>query len=245
MDADPWHAERLCLLQHRVGHLLVIHPPAVVKPLRRGARVAFPGIHLQRAGLQVHEVKIGLAQLRRGQPVRQHPLRASDAVDLVPDVGHLLRRHHRLLRVRAWGCADETERGLAVQEHFFDEIFPGEVGQGSAIAGELGIHAGFSRAATESEESLLGDGSFVQPFGIRWIEAGADIVRLDIEDEERPAFAFVERRCFHQLHPQHVEETAEDGIHRQKRRGHAARGLQEVPAAHAQATTNQLTGLVN
>src|SRR5207249_1178412 len=37
----------------------------------------------------------------------------------------------------------------------------------------------------------------------------------------------------------------EDGVHCQKRRGHAARGLQEVPAAHAQATTNQLTGLIN
>ena len=61
VDADPWHAERPRLLQHRVGHLLVIHPPAVVKPLRRGARVAFPGIHLQRAGLQVHQVQVGPA----------------------------------------------------------------------------------------------------------------------------------------------------------------------------------------
>ena len=103
VDAEAPDAELAGLLEHRVGDLLVVQEPAAIEALGRGPRVGLPGVDLERGRLHVHEVEIGLAELRRDEPVGEHPARLRDAVDLVADVGHLLGRHHRLLGIGPGG----------------------------------------------------------------------------------------------------------------------------------------------
>ena len=45
------------------------------------------------------------------------------------------------------------------------------------------------------------------------VVAGADVVRLHVEDEERRAGALLKGRGLGRLDRQHVEEPAEDGVH--------------------------------
>src|SRR5438105_3166512 len=140
VSAEAPHAERTGLLEHGIGDLLVVDEPASIEPLGGGPGIRLPGIDLERRRLEVHEVEIGAPELRGDQAMGEHPAGLRDAVDLVADVGHLLRRHHRLLRIRSGRCRDEPDRRLAVEEHLLDEVLPREIGQGPAIGRERRVH---------------------------------------------------------------------------------------------------------
>ena len=64
VDAEAPHSELPRFLEHRVGDLLVVDEPAVLESLGAGPGVRLPGVDLQRFRLQLHEVEIGLAELR-------------------------------------------------------------------------------------------------------------------------------------------------------------------------------------
>ena len=67
------------------------------------------------------------------------------------------------------------------------------------------------------------------------VVAGADVVELDVEDEDRRGrVRCLERRRVGRLDRQHVEEAAEDGVHGEERRRHAAALAQELAAAQAE-----------
>ena len=225
VQADPLDAELARPLEHRVGDLLVVHEPAPVEALGRGARVPLPGVHLEHGGLLIHEVEVGLAELGRDEPVGQHPARLGDPVDLVADVGHLLRRHDGLLRVRARRRRDEADVGLAVEEHFLDHIGPGEVGEGALVSGQRRVEA--PRVPPQPEQPHLRD-ALARRLVIVRVVARADIVELHVEDEERVALALPERGGLGGLHRQHVEEAPEHRVHGQQRRGHPAARAEEV-----------------
>ena len=105
-----------------------------------GAGVGLPGVDLERGRLQVHEVEIGLAELGRDETMGQHAAGLGDPVDLIADVGHLLRRHHRFLGIRSGRGRDEPDRRLTIEEDLLHKILPREVGHGAAVGRELRVH---------------------------------------------------------------------------------------------------------
>src|SRR5215471_7339366 len=46
VDAEQFHIQLSGLFQHRIGNLLVIHPPPMFETLWTGTRITFPGIDL-------------------------------------------------------------------------------------------------------------------------------------------------------------------------------------------------------
>ena len=229
VQADAPDPELARPLEHRVGDLLVVHEPAAVESLGRGARVALPGVDLERGRLQVHEVEVGLAELRRDEPVGQHPARLRDAVDLVADVGHLLGRHDRLLGIRPGRRRDEPDGRLAVEEHFLDEVLP----RRSASVPLSDASFGFSRRARwrSPSSACLRHRRRGSPPSSAGSYAGADVVELHVEDEERRARALLERGRLGRLDREHVEEAAEHRVHGEERRRHPAARPEEVPPA--------------
>ncbi len=233
VDAEATHTGLARLLQHGIRELLVVEEPAVIESLRRRPRVRLPGVDLERRGLLVHEVEIGLAELRRDEAVGEHPARLRHAIDLVADVRHLLRRDNRFLRVWPGRRRDEPDRRLAVEEDFLDQILPGEVGHGAAIGLELRVQP--ARAPAEPEERSLRDRTLAARLGIGRVVARADVMQLHVEDEDRRAAPLLERRRVGRFDWQHVEEPAEDRVHREKRGRHAAASAQELSAAQPEA----------
>src|SRR2546430_4102678 len=61
------------LLEHGIGDALVIEEPAPVEALRSRPSVSFPGVNFQGGHLELHEVEIGLAELRRDETMGQYP----------------------------------------------------------------------------------------------------------------------------------------------------------------------------
>ncbi len=229
VEADAPDPELPGPLQHRIGDLLVVDEPAAIEPLGGGAGVSLPGVDLERGRLHVHEVEIGLAELRRDEAVGEHPAGLGDAVDLVPDVGHLLRRHHRLLRIGPGRGRDEPDVRLAVEEHLLDHVRPRQVGQGAAVGGQLRVES--PRRPAQPEQPLLRDRAPAPRLLVVRVVSGADVVELQVEDEEGRARARLERRPVGRLDREHVEEPAEDRVHGEERRRHAAARPQESAAA--------------
>ena len=239
VHAEPLHAEAAGPLQHGIGDLLVVHEPAAVEALGRGAGVGLPRVHLERGRLHVHEVEVGLAELRRHQPVRQHAARLGDAIDLVPDMGHLPRRHHRLLRIGPGGRGDEPDGGLAVEEDLLDHVLPGEIGQGAAVGGELRVEP--PRVPAKPQQPLLAHPA-PRALGVGGIVARAHVVQLHVEDEGGVALALLEGDRLRRLHREHVEEAPEHRVHGQERDRHAPARPQELAAAQTEPR-RQPTGL--
>ena len=214
VQAHAPHAELARPLEHRVGDLLVVDEPAAIESLGSGSGISLPRVHFERGGLLVHEVEIGLAELGRDEAVRQHAARLRHAIDLVADMRHLLRRHHRLLGIGSGRGRDEADRRLAVQEHFLDEVLPREIGEGAEVGRELRVQA--PRPPAQPEERLLRDRAFPPRLRIAGVVPGADVVELHVEDEEGIARALLERARIGRLDRQHVEEPAEDRVHGQE-----------------------------
>ena len=101
---------------------------------------AFQASTLSVAALQVHEVEIGLAELWRNEAMGEHAAGLRHAVDLIADVGHLPRRHHRFLGIRPRRCRDEPDRRLTIEEDLLHKILPREVGQGAAVGCKPRVH---------------------------------------------------------------------------------------------------------
>ena len=139
MHAHALHIELSRVFEHRVGNLLIVHPPAMVKALRARSCITFPGIDLQLLGLHGHEIQIRSPQLGRRESVGQHALGSCQPVDLVSDVGHLLRRHDRFLGIRSRRRTNEADRRFTVEKHFFDEVLPREIIERPAVGREPGI----------------------------------------------------------------------------------------------------------
>ena len=232
MQAHALDPELARALQHRVRDLLVVHEPPAVEALGRGAGVALPRVHLEGRGLLVHEVEIDLAELGGDEPVGEHPLGLGDPVDLVADVRHLLRRHHRLLWIRARRRGDEPDVGLAVEEHLLDHVRPRQIRQGAAVGGQLRVQA--LRALAQPEEGLLAHRAPSAGLLVARIVARAHVVELHVEDEVGIAAPLLERGGIGRLDRPDVEEPAEDRVHRQQRRGHAAAAAQELAATQAE-----------
>jgi hypothetical protein len=228
VQADPLDPELARPLEHRVRDLLVVREPAAVEALGRSAGIALPRVHLERRGLLVHEVEIGLAELGCDEPVGQHPARLGDAVDLVADVGHLPGRHHRLLRVGAGRRRDQPDIGLAVEEHLLDHVGPGEIGERALVRGELRVQA--LRSLPEPEERGLRHAP-ARGLLVLGIVTRAHVVELHVEDEERIAGARLEGGGLGGLHRQHVEEAPEHRVHGQERGGHPPARAEEVAPA--------------
>lgn len=162
----------------------------------------------------------------------EHAARLRGAVDLVADVRHLLGRHDRFLRVRPRRRRDEPDRRLAVEEDLLDEVLPGEIGQGAAIGLELRVQP--ARAPAKPEQRSLRDRALAAGLGVTRVVAGADVVQLHVEDEDRRAGPLLERGRVGRLDREHVEEVAEDRVHREQRGRHAAAPAQELAPAQAQ-----------
>ena len=112
------------------------------------------------------------------------------AVDLVADVGHLLRRHHRLLGIRPGRRRDQPDRRLAVEEDLLDHVLPREVGQRAAVGGELRVQPPRLR---RSPSSACFDTAPAARLRVVRVVPGPDVVQLHVEDEERLARALLER----------------------------------------------------
>src|SRR4029453_4190521 len=79
------------------------------------------------------------------------------AVDLIADVGHLLRRHHRFLGIWPGRGRDEPDRRLAIEEHPLHKVLPREVGHGAAVGRELRVQP--LGPLAQPQQSLLRDGT--------------------------------------------------------------------------------------
>ena len=119
----------------------------------------------------------------RHQAVREHAARLRHAVDLVADVGHLLRRHHRFLGIGPGRRGDETDRRLAVEEDFLDHVVPTTDRPCVPLSP---ASFGFSRRElwrSPSSPCLLTP--LAGRLRVGRVVAGADVVQLHVEDEER------------------------------------------------------------
>jgi hypothetical protein len=181
VQADAPDAQLARALEHRIGDLLVVDEPAAVESLGRGARVSLPRVDLERRRLHVHEVEVRLAELRRHEAVGQHPARLRDAVDLVAEVGHLLRGHDGLLGIRPGRRRDQPDVRLAVEEHLLHHVLPRQVGERAGVRGELRVHP--ARLPPQPEQRLLRH-ALARRLGIGGIVSGPHVVELDVEDED-------------------------------------------------------------
>jgi hypothetical protein len=211
VHAEAPHPERPRLLKHGIGNLLVVDKPAVIEPLGRGPRVCLPGVDLERGRLQVHEVEVGLAELGRDKAMGEHAAGLRHAVDLIADVGHLLRRHYRFLGIRpGWG-RDEPDRRLAIEEDLFHKVLPREVGHGAAVGRKLRVHP--LGPLAQPQQSLLRDGPLAPSLCIARVIPGANVMDLYVKDEVGLTRTLPQRRRIGGFDREDVEELAEDRVH--------------------------------
>ena len=259
----------------RVDDLLVVEPPAPHRAVRivvglGGERdvVALPGIGMVLLDLPLHELEVRHAGIELA--VREHALRARDAVDEVADRRGLARREvHDLLRLgvvhrRAAlrvagredaerGGAEQPDRDLAVEVDVLDEAAEVQRFAVDRLAGAPGVEHrprpaelvdlafGLERVLLERRSRRRRRALHEGEEHVRPVLARAHHVQLVVEHEQ------VARRRVRQrgvglveLVAVDVEELAVDLVHGEKARGDAAGAGQEAAPTEAQPAPDRV-----
>ena len=149
----------------------------------------------------------------------EHPARAGLVVDLLARVGHLLVGQEPVLLDVGGRRRDQRDLGVAVEEHLLVVVVELQILDGLLVVAELLVPAGLADRLAHVDEGH--DAGVV-----------AQEMRVHVHDElvlERVG-ALLRHRRRRGFGLAHVEQRPVDLVHRDERRGHAGRGLEE-PAA--------------
>jgi hypothetical protein len=183
-------------------------------------------VALERIGLERRDVAVDLVhparRARHEDRVREHALRTGELVHLGARVHlHLVRQEPvaRLFRARA---RDECDLGVAVEIDFLEVVRELQILDRLRLARERGVPAGLADRFARAHEAF-------QPRVVAQ-EVGVHVHDELVGEGARAFVRHVRRRRFRAAH---AEERSVDVVHRDERRGHAGRALEELAAREA------------